>query len=269
MKLVTRSEWGARAPKSSAYLASTLGVKVHYTGEYESPELLGDHTGCSGRLRSIQNDHMDGNGWDDIAYNFLVCDHGYVFEGRGPHVLCAANGPGLNSGHYAVCGLVGNAGVTHPPDDMLNGIRDAIEYLRAKGAAGNEIKGHRDGYSTDCPGDPLYAWVRAGAPRPVPDDDDLPGGLLIDGPGQVTAISLPRGRFKQIGFIADNGLQRRAGARLRVAVGHGSGQWQISTVVVDGAVGQTVLDFADPPNTSAISVRREDAGDVPVAWAVF
>jgi hypothetical protein len=49
---------------------------------------------------------------------------------------------------------------------MLLGILDAIEYLRAEGGAGREIKGHRDGYATSCPGEPLYRWVRAGAPRP-------------------------------------------------------------------------------------------------------
>ncbi|MFF3871188.1 peptidoglycan-binding protein [Streptomyces sp. NPDC001978] len=37
--------------------------------------------------------------------------------------------------------------------------------LRQHGA-GDEIKGHRDGYATACPGDALYAWVKKGAPRP-------------------------------------------------------------------------------------------------------
>lgn len=49
---------------------------------------------------------------------------------------------------------------------MLGALLDAIEWLRQDGGAGPEIKGHRDGYPTDCPGDPLYAWVQAGAPRP-------------------------------------------------------------------------------------------------------
>ncbi|MGP3930385.1 peptidoglycan-binding protein [Nonomuraea sp. KM88] len=96
----------------------------------------------------------------------IACPHRMVFEGRGPHHLPAANGPGLNSGHYAVLGLVGNAGLVQPPDGVLHAIVDAIEHLRARGRAGKEIKGHRDGYATDCPGDPLYAWVRRGAPRP-------------------------------------------------------------------------------------------------------
>jgi peptidoglycan hydrolase-like protein with peptidoglycan-binding domain len=49
------------------------------------------------------------------------------------------------------------------------------------GDAGNEIKGHRDGYSTDCPGPKLYAWVKAGAPRPgstSPSSPPWPGRLL-------------------------------------------------------------------------------------------
>ncbi len=167
MKLVTRKQWGARSPRSQAsYLASTRGVKVHYTGSTVDPRLVDDHDRCAALMRQIQNGHMDGNGWNDIGYSFAACPHRYVFEGRGLHRLPAANGAGLNTGHYAVLGMVGNKGLVTPPDDMLHGIRDAIEYVREKGAAGKEIKGHRDGYSTDCPGPKLYAWVKDGAPRP-------------------------------------------------------------------------------------------------------
>lgn len=96
----------------------------------------------------------------------IACPHRKVFEGRGLNRLPAANGAGLNSGHYAVLGLVGSTGLTKPTDDILHGILDAIEYLRDKGGAGREIKGHRDGYATNCPGEPLYAWIKRGAPRP-------------------------------------------------------------------------------------------------------
>jgi hypothetical protein len=103
----------------------------------------------------------------DIGYNLVACPHRKVFMGRGPHHLPAANGPGLNTGHYAVLALVGNKGFTQPNDDLLHAICDAIDYLRKEGNAGSEVKGHRDGYATDCPGGPLYAWVRKGAPRPT------------------------------------------------------------------------------------------------------
>ena len=166
MKLIPRKAWGARPPHGDyAHIATTHGVKVHYTGSTvkTAPSHPKD---CAALVRAIQAEHMDGRAWIDIGYTALVCHHGYVFEGRGLFHLPAANGAGLNAGHYAVCGLVGNKGLVLPSPAMLNGIRDAIQWLRSNGGAGNEIKGHRDGYSTDCPGPKLYAWVKAGAPRP-------------------------------------------------------------------------------------------------------
>ncbi|GAA0970555.1 MULTISPECIES: peptidoglycan-binding domain-containing protein [Actinocorallia] len=167
LTLITRTQWGARkARQSASYLTSTRGVKVHYTGSYVDPALADDHDRCAALVRQIQNNHMDANGWNDIGYSFICCPHRYVYEGRGLHRLPAANGEGLNTGHYAILGLVGNKGLTQPSEDMLHGIRDAIDHVRAKGGAGKEVKGHRDGYATDCPGPKLYAWVQDGAPRP-------------------------------------------------------------------------------------------------------
>ncbi|WP_084963764.1 N-acetylmuramoyl-L-alanine amidase [Thermoactinospora rubra] len=165
--LITREEWRARAPRGRYdEISRTRGVKVHYTGGRVDPALVEDHDLCVALVRSIQKHHMDGNGWIDIGYSLIACSHRKVFEGRGLHRLPAANGPGLNAGHYAVLGLVGNSGLTVPPDGLLHGLRDAIDYLRAGGDAGPEILGHRDGYSTDCPGEALYGWVKRGAPRP-------------------------------------------------------------------------------------------------------
>lgn len=165
--LVTRREWGAREPRGSyGRLTSTRGAKVHYTGGQVSSDIVNDHAKCVAMMKAIQKYHMDGNGWMDIGYSMVACPHRKVFEGRGPGRLPAANGAGLNSDHYAVLGLVGSSGLIQPNDAMLHAILDAVEYLRAKGGAGTEIKGHRDGYSTDCPGGPLYAWVKKGAPRP-------------------------------------------------------------------------------------------------------
>lgn len=164
---VYRGDWGARSAKGG-YGAMPLhprGVKIHYTGGRENPGMINDHRLCVSRVKSIQNGHMDGNGWIDVGYSYLVCAHGKVFVGRGWGNLPAANGAGLNSGHYAILGMVGNAGLTAPTDEMLAAIRDVIEYLRGRGV-GTEIKGHRNGFATDCPGTALYSWVLRGAPRP-------------------------------------------------------------------------------------------------------
>ncbi|MEU8776290.1 peptidoglycan-binding protein [Streptomyces sp. NPDC048606] len=172
MQFITRAQWGARPSRYPlAYIGSTRGVKIHYEGTYV-PESLGRpdaHGQCAARVRSIQASHLANREEDysDVAYNALVCPHGYVFEGRGAHRKTGANGTAaLNVGHYAVCALLGSSGLTEPTAAQLAGLRDAIEWLREDGDAGDEIRGHRDGYATACPGGPLYAWVQRGAPRP-------------------------------------------------------------------------------------------------------
>lgn len=167
MQLVTRAQLGWPS-SAAAPQATTLGTKVHYEGSPVPTSLLADHSQCLTLWTAIRNAHMADKtqGWVDIAYNFGACPHGYVLEGRGLGKETGANGnQPLNHAHYAVCGLLGDSGLTQPTDAMLGALRDAIEYLQANGAGG-EIKGHRDGYNTTCPGEPLYAWVQAGAPRP-------------------------------------------------------------------------------------------------------
>jgi hypothetical protein len=146
-------------------------VKVHYEGTYVPKSLANadQHSKCDDRMRDIQASHLNNprEDYSDIAYNYVVCPHGYVYEGRGYHKKTGANGnQALNAQDYAVCAMVGSSGLVYPTDAQLNGIVDAIELLRDKGDAGNWLGGHRDGYATACPGGPLYKWVHDGAERP-------------------------------------------------------------------------------------------------------
>ncbi|MGW1979229.1 peptidoglycan-binding protein [Streptomyces sp. NPDC001889] len=166
MQLIRRTAWGAPATSPTALIAATRGVKVHYLGSAYSSRA---HDRCDDQVRAIRAAHLADRtqGYSDIAYNLIVCEHGHVFEGRGAHRRTGANGTTLlNRQHYAVCALLGSTGLTQPPAAMLAGLRDAIEYLREHGDAGPEILGHRDGHPTACPGDALYDWVKRGAPRP-------------------------------------------------------------------------------------------------------
>ncbi|WP_329309670.1 N-acetylmuramoyl-L-alanine amidase [Streptomyces sp. NBC_01262] len=172
MKFVTRATWGAKPPRHPlVHIDSTKGVTVHYEG-VTIPKSLAEpenHTQCDDRVRAIQHDHLTETKEDysDIAYNAVVCPHGFVFEGRGAHKKTGANGnKELNKARYAVMAMLGDKGLKEPTDAMLEGLRDAIEWLRHDGGAGKDINGHRDGVATDCPGDPLYTWVKNGAPRP-------------------------------------------------------------------------------------------------------
>lgn len=163
MQLVTRAQWGAPPTTPAAVMTSALGVKIHWIG---GPYTTREHAQCAAKVREIRAEHLANkvNRWVDIAYNHLVCQHGYVFEGRGTGHESGANGnQPLNRAHYAVCAIVGTNET--PTPELLGGLRDAIELHQAHGAQ-TEVLGHQDGYNTDCPGDVLEAWVRRGAPRP-------------------------------------------------------------------------------------------------------
>jgi len=159
MTFITRAQWGARPPKSNGNTigAHPLGVAVHYSAANlgSSPDSL-----CDDKVRGIQNYHMDTKGWADIAYSFLVCPHGNIFEGRGTGKGSAANGTTqANLDWYAVCALGGPANT--PSVLMLAGIGTAVGLCRKAGASSRVI-GHRDLFATACPGVALYAYVTAG-----------------------------------------------------------------------------------------------------------
>ncbi|MFD1309708.1 peptidoglycan-binding protein [Streptomyces kaempferi] len=208
MKLVTRAElgWPASAAPTQT---STKGVKVHYEGTEVSTKLLTDHAACIAEWQAIRKSHLANTkeNYSDIAYNYGACPHGYLLEGRGIGKRTGANGnQPLNIAHYAIVGLVGSEGLTQPNDLMLGAIRDGIELLRQHGA-GTEIKGHRDGYATECPGGPLYAWVQKGAPRPAgtqpapskPKYEPFPGAGLFKSGTRSPIIAAMHKRLVTVG----------------------------------------------------------------------
>ncbi|WP_165984360.1 LysM peptidoglycan-binding domain-containing protein [Streptomyces sp. YIM 98790] len=165
---VTRAQWGARAPRSrnTSITPQNGGVTIHHVGGTRTAQ--SSHSNCAGQVRSIQNQHMDGNGWADIAYSHLTCVHGYVFQGRGEGYRTAANGTDAgNQNWYAVCGLTG--GTSGNYDTMTAALRDAfrlaVARLRSFGGAATAINGHRNHLATDCPGN-LYTWVQNGTLAP-------------------------------------------------------------------------------------------------------
>ncbi|MFF4385633.1 peptidoglycan-binding protein [Streptomyces sp. NPDC001552] len=180
MEFVDREAWGAPATSAAAFLGSARGIKVHYLGTGYGSR---GHTRCADYVRQVRAAHLADvrERYVDIAYTGLVCEHGAVYEGRGTHRRPGANGnTELNGLDYALCALLAEdgGGLDIPPPAMLHGLVDAIEWLRRDGDAGSWLGGHRDGIATECPGDRLYAWVQAGAPRPDDGHDqdvDPPG----------------------------------------------------------------------------------------------
>jgi hypothetical protein len=157
---VSRSAWGAKRPLSrpTVLLASRVDAIVyHYTAAGSDEQA--DHKNCAGRVRGVQAFHQNVRGWNDIAYNFLTCKHGYIYEGRGIENKSAATG--AENGHtLAVCFLGDD---TVGRDDVTVAGRQALveitRWIRQRRPAITGYKGHRDYMSTSCPGNELYNYI--------------------------------------------------------------------------------------------------------------
>jgi uncharacterized protein with LGFP repeats len=101
--IVPRLSWGAdesirRAPP--AYADETRFAIVHHTAgsnDYTRSE-------APAIVRGIQLFHVQGNGWNDIGYNFLVDRFGTVYEGRFGGIdrsVVGAHALGFNTGRSA------------------------------------------------------------------------------------------------------------------------------------------------------------------------
>lgn len=163
MSIVSRSDWGARSAtnRTAVPASSRTSFVVHYDGGTPIP-VPADETGCAAQMRQTQAYHMDGNGWADIGYNFVICQHGTVWEGRGWDVLGAHAGA---TGNVAGIGVqVHIGGAQEPTEAALGAVRWLKEQADGRFHRTLAWKGHRDYMATSCPGEILYGWVRSGAP---------------------------------------------------------------------------------------------------------
>lgn len=175
--IVSRSEWGARPPKSRNFI------------ELPSEELWLHHSagaldaGGNGvwwdDVRGIQDFHMrpvseGGRGWSDIAYSFLI-GGGQVFEGRGVGIA-GGHTKGRNTVSHAIC-VVGNYELMTPQPEDVRAVADLVRHGREQGWWGDLTGDHSaaPGAQTSCCGRNLRAAIPeiralAGASRPQEDD---------------------------------------------------------------------------------------------------
>ncbi|MEE2048130.1 N-acetylmuramoyl-L-alanine amidase, partial [Nocardiopsis tropica] len=145
--------WGARSPRSRSTTSwsSRREVTLHYSYGPESQT-----------PRQIQAHHMDGNGWSDVGYNFLVDSEGVAYEGRGWTVVGAHAAP-RNTQGIGVC-YIGRDGMTDAAKRTVIAL-----YDEACERAGRALarRGHRDINSTSCPGSGNYSWWKSSNFRDV------------------------------------------------------------------------------------------------------
>lgn len=161
VRYISRSGWAARSPQVPPTMLRDTAVDTivfHYTAADADEQA--NHEACAGRVRGIQRFHLDSRKWNDIAYNFLVCKHGFIFEGRGLDVKSAATGAD-NSHTVAVCFLGDDT--AHRDDVTVKGRQALVEitrWLQGRRQSIRLYRGHRDFMPTTCPGDEIYKYVR-------------------------------------------------------------------------------------------------------------
>jgi len=119
-------------------------------------------------VRAIWDFHVNGNGWSDIGYNYLVDPNGVIYEGRGYNIL-GAHFCGMNTGTMGVC-VMGDFTNVEPSNQALESLERLLAWKscdigadplgESYHASSNDIlkniSGHRDGCATSCPGDSFY-----------------------------------------------------------------------------------------------------------------
>jgi len=164
--IITRQDWGARPPKRTTPIYNYEYLTIHHAAGWAASNL----TEGKQAVKEIQDFHMDGRGWDDIAYHFLVDDAGNIYQGR-PETLRGAHTLNWNDYNIGLCVL----GCFDPPYEASAGIpchqhltqkaHDAIVHLFAwlietyNYPNADLLKGHRDYYDyahTSCPGQNIH-----------------------------------------------------------------------------------------------------------------
>jgi len=179
-KIIYRSQWGADEKKviSPAEYARTDKFIIHHTA---SSKLVPDSDG-SGEYKNMVNNiflyHLNGRGWNDIGYNYLIDPNGNIYEGRsGGNSVIGVHAGSYNTGSIGISVLGtygGNVKGEYLSNSLTYNIIKSLEKLIGWVAANNSIDlnkingqnskgknldgvvGHRDVGATNCPGDELY-----------------------------------------------------------------------------------------------------------------
>lgn len=153
--IVSRSEWGARSPTSGYSNHTPQKITIHHTWRPTAAAYAGAST-----IRSIQNYHMDTNGWSDIGYHFLIGTYPSsgdtkIYQGR-PETVIGAHTGGANTNNVGV-NVIGDYTTEILHKNSYNTLIHLLAWLCVKyNISTNNIYGHCDFNSTQCPGGNIY-----------------------------------------------------------------------------------------------------------------
>ncbi|MGW3959807.1 peptidoglycan recognition protein family protein [Amycolatopsis sp. NPDC005003] len=165
-RIYSCAEWGARPPADAL---TTLDhpanrILVHHIAGANSTDYSLAH--AFQVARDDQHDHIDNNHWSDTGQHFTISRGGYRLEGRHGSLdalrgrttmIQGAHCPGQNTNAIGIENEGLYTSVEPPEAQFASLVVFCAHICRQYGIPVEEIKGHRDFYNTECPGDKLYA----------------------------------------------------------------------------------------------------------------
>lgn len=186
--IVSRKDWGAREPNFASREegrydpATNTGGYASYSELRPGEELAAildtiviHHAGNGDRytLEMIQSEHMDGKGWSDIGYHYIVAEDGTIYEGRdlsvrGTHVEHGNTGKvgilflgDYEPGPWVWLALGEPFWRDHddkPTAPQIESAKTLISWLDSAYGI-DSVVGHNDLNETECPGDLLERYL--------------------------------------------------------------------------------------------------------------
>jgi len=107
------------------------------------------HSAGNGGFDSIQNWHINGRGWENIGYQWLLEKDGQIRAGR-PETYHGAHVRTMNKKSIGIC-MVGNFNNTTPTKEQKLSLRKLYKDIQTR-YPDIKMKTHRNYSSTQCPG---------------------------------------------------------------------------------------------------------------------
>ena len=160
-KIIPRSRWTTTKSNAPAARAAQInGVALHHPG---TPGTIGIETeaATAARLEGYRRQHVNVNGWKDIAYNVAVDQRGNVWSLRGVSRQSGANGTtSANRSRGAILLLIGNNEA--PSQAMIDAVLYAVRLWDARYPGVKYVNPHSKFVSTACPGKPVRRLLNDG-----------------------------------------------------------------------------------------------------------
>ncbi|XP_016840293.1 peptidoglycan recognition protein isoform X1 [Nasonia vitripennis] len=156
---VSRIEWGAQPPMWTPTPLPTQPTP-YVIISHTATDFCNTRAKCIRIVRVAQSIHIESNGWNDIAYNFLVGGDGNIYEGRGWDIQGAHT---YFYNHKSIgISFIGTFTNAKPTAAQLYAAHKLLRHGLQTGKLTEDYKllGHRQCSTTESPGEQLYKIIQ-------------------------------------------------------------------------------------------------------------